>query len=73
MPRHLLRLGSVAAAATCLVLLLTTGAAAALSAGNGGWRWQNPLPQGGDYTAGYFLESATKQARHFDNVPLWPR
>ena len=57
MPRHLLRLGSVAAAATCLVLLLTTAAAAALSAGNGGWRWQNPLPQGGDYTGGYFLDA----------------
>ena len=57
MPRHLLRLGA-AAATTCLALLLMTGAAAALPTGNGGWSWQNPLPQGGDYTGGCFLDAA---------------
>jgi photosystem II stability/assembly factor-like uncharacterized protein len=51
------RLGG-ALAAICLAALLTAHPALALSAGNGGWQWQNPLPQGGSYASGWFLDEA---------------
>jgi photosystem II stability/assembly factor-like uncharacterized protein len=53
-----IRLCRAAAAALCLTLLLATGAARAVTAGNGAWSWQDPLPQGGDLTAGFFLDAA---------------
>ena len=56
MRRHLLAFGG-GLAAICLAVLLTTGSASALSTGNGGWQWQNPLPQGHAYTGGYFLDA----------------
>jgi photosystem II stability/assembly factor-like uncharacterized protein len=48
---------AVASAATWLALLLVAGSAAALSTGNGGWSWQNPLPQGSPYVDGWFLNA----------------
>jgi len=47
----------VASAATWLAVLLLAGTAPALSTGNGGWSWQNPLPQGGPYAGGWFLNA----------------
>jgi len=41
----------VASAATWLVVLLVAGSALALSTGDGGWLWQNPLPQGNNLEA----------------------
>jgi photosystem II stability/assembly factor-like uncharacterized protein len=55
--RHPLRLG-VLGVTTCLAVLLMTGAASALSTGNGGWQWQNPLPQGRDLPGAYFIDAA---------------
>jgi photosystem II stability/assembly factor-like uncharacterized protein len=56
MKRHLLR--SVCALATaCTLFLLVTGAAAGVATGSRGWQWLNPLPQGNDYSAGYFLNA----------------
>jgi photosystem II stability/assembly factor-like uncharacterized protein len=57
MRRHLLRFG-VALAMTCLAVLLLSGLASALSTGDGGWQWQNALPQGNDYTGGWFRDVA---------------
>ena len=48
----------VASAATCLAVLLLSGPASALSTGNGGWQWQNPLPQGNGYASGWFLDAS---------------
>jgi len=57
MKRHLLRSG-VALVTTCLAVLVLAGTASAFSTGNGGWQWQNPLPQGGSYANGWFLDDA---------------
>ena len=56
MKRDLLWSG-VALAAACLAVLLLSGPASALSTGNGGWQWQNPLPEGNGYTGGHFLDA----------------
>ena len=48
----------VASAATCLAVLLVSGPASALSTGNGGWQWQDPLPQGNGYASGWFLDAS---------------
>ena len=53
---HLLPSG-LALATTCLAIFLMTGPASALSTGNGGWRWQNPLPQGRSYASGWFVDA----------------
>ncbi len=55
---RLLALASGSITICFAVLLLTAGPASALSTGNGGWQWQNPLPQGNGYTDGYFLDAA---------------
>jgi photosystem II stability/assembly factor-like uncharacterized protein len=47
----------VASLATWLTVFLLAGSASALSTGNGGWRWQNPLPQGSPYMGGWFLSA----------------
>ncbi len=41
----------VASAVTWLAVLLVAGSALALSTGDGGWLWQNPLPQGNNLEA----------------------
>lgn len=56
MRRHLLR-SIIVLVTTCLAVLLMAGSAAGLATGSGGWQWQNPLPQGNDYSAGYFLNA----------------
>jgi len=56
MRRHLLRSG-VVLAASCLAVLVLGGTASAISTGNGGWRWQNPLPQGDSYASGWFVDA----------------
>ena len=56
MKRALLRF-AVALATTCLAVLVLSGPALAISTGNGGWRWQSPLPQGERYTGGYFTDA----------------
>jgi photosystem II stability/assembly factor-like uncharacterized protein len=56
MRRHLLRSG-VVLAASCLAVLVPAGTASAISTGNGGWRWQNPLPQGDSYASGWFVDA----------------
>jgi photosystem II stability/assembly factor-like uncharacterized protein len=56
MRRHLLPSG-IALATSCLAVFLMTGPASALSTGNGGWRWQNPLPQGNSYASGWFVDA----------------
>ena len=56
MARRLLLSGS-ALLTIVLAVLLLCGSAAGLSPGNGGWQWQNPLPQGGGYASGYFLDA----------------
>jgi photosystem II stability/assembly factor-like uncharacterized protein len=56
MRRPLIRIAVVAVATSLAALVLATSASA-LSTGNGGWRWQNPLPQGGWYQGGWFLNA----------------
>lgn len=56
MTRGALRCGSVLLTIFTAALLLC-GSAFALSTGNGGWQWQNPLPQGGAYSGGYFRDA----------------
>ena len=56
MTRHLLR--SIGALVTaCALFLVLAGSAVGVATGSGGWHWQNPLPEGNDYTAGYFLNA----------------
>jgi len=47
--------------AVCLVCglgaLLPASASALISTGDGDWVWQNPLPQGGTYLSGWFLDA----------------
>jgi photosystem II stability/assembly factor-like uncharacterized protein len=58
MRRHLLVLAGGSIAICLAMSLLVAGTASALSTGNGGWQWQNPLPQGNAYTGGYFLDAS---------------
>ncbi len=56
MIRHLLcPVGALVTA--CVLSLVLAGSAAGVATGSGGWHWQNPLPEGNDYTAGCFLNA----------------
>jgi hypothetical protein len=54
----------VASAVTWLAILLVAGSALALSTGDGGWLWQNPLPQGNNLEAVDAIDSIWRFPSH---------